>query len=115
MNWRTLGVAAWIGLIVLHLAWSLWLAPPTGSIWPGLIFALTPLLLAALALRQSLQRALLWVGVLSLFYFSHGVALAWSEPRARAPAVLEVALCLLLIGALGWQSRHYQRAPRPGS
>jgi uncharacterized membrane protein len=112
MSWRTAGIAAWMGLILVHLAWSLWLAPPSGSIWPGLILALLPLLLATLALRQSVQRALLWVGVLSLFYFSHGVALAWSDPPARLPALLEVALCLLLIGALGWQSRHYQRKPR---
>jgi len=112
MNSRTLGIAAWIGLIVLHLAWSLWLAPPNGSSWPGLALALIPLMLAALALRQSVQRALLWVGVMSLFYFSHGVALVWSEPRARLPAALEVGLCLLLVGALGWQARHYKRKPR---
>ena len=36
-----------------------------------------------------------------LFYFSHGVAEAWSSHRERWLALLEVALTVLLIGLLG--------------
>ncbi|MCQ4164514.1 DUF2069 domain-containing protein [Tahibacter harae] len=113
MNPRKLALAAWAGLILLHLAWHGWLAPPqNGS--SGLAIALTagPLLLPLLALRRSLARALLWVGILGLFYFCHGVIAAWGEPRARGPALVEIVLCLVLIGALGWSARGYRRKPR---
>ena len=67
-----------------------------------LILAITvlPLLLPLTALRN-VRRALLWVGVLSLFYFCHGVAEAWSSSTERWLGVAEIALTLLLIGALG--------------
>jgi uncharacterized membrane protein len=41
------------------------------------------------------------VGILSLFYFCHGVAEAWSMPAIRWLALAEIALTLLLIAALG--------------
>lgn len=113
MSPRKLALAAWAGLILLHLAWHGWLAPPqNGS--SGLAIALTagPLLLPMLALRRSLARALLWAGILGLFYFCHGVIAAWGEPRARALAAVEIVLCLVLTGALGWGARGYRRKPR---
>ncbi|WP_153022950.1 DUF2069 domain-containing protein, partial [Rhodanobacter thiooxydans] len=57
-------------------------------------------LLPLFALRN-VRRALLWVGIPSLFYFSHGVAEAWSSAGERWLAVAEVVLTVLLIGALG--------------
>jgi uncharacterized membrane protein len=97
-----LGRAAWFALIALQWIWHGWLAPPqTMPIWLVLTLTVGPLLLPLLALRRDLRRALLWVGVLSLFYFCHGVAEAWSAPAERWLALVEVALTLLLIGALG--------------
>lgn len=97
-----LGRAAWFALIGLQLVWYGWLAPPqTIPFWLVLAITVVPLLLPLLALRRSLHRALLWVGILGLFYFCHGVAEAWSAPTERWLALAEIALTLLLIGALG--------------
>lgn len=100
------GFAAWAALVLLQFAWYLWLAPPANAN-PGLALALTlpPLLLPLLALRTSARRALLWVGILALFYFCHGVVAAWVVPEARLPALLETFLCVILIAALGVDSR----------
>jgi uncharacterized membrane protein len=113
MNPRLIGLAAWAALILLHLLWHGWLAPPAGGSQP-LALALTvgPLLLPLLALRRSLARALLWVGILGLFYFCHGVVAAWGVPQARWLAVVEILLCVVLIGALGWGARGFRRRPK---
>lgn len=95
------GLAAWAGLLILQLIWHAWLVPPE-RMPLALVLAITvlPLLLPLTALRN-VRRALLWVGVLSLFYFCHGVAEAWSSSTERWLGVVEIALTLLLIGALG--------------
>jgi len=100
MNYR-LGLLAWALLTVLQLLWHGWLFPAQ-SMSPLLVLALTvvPLLLPLLALRD-VRRALLWVGILSLFYFCHGVSEAWSAPGERWLAWLEIVLTLTLIGVLG--------------
>lgn len=105
-----LGLAAWAGLLLLQLAWHGWLAPPA-HLSTGLVLAVTvvPLLLPLTALRN-VRRALLWVGILSLFYFCHGVSEAWSSPETRVLALLEITLTVLLIGSLGAGVR--RRAPR---
>lgn len=101
-----LGLVAWAGLTVLQLAWHGWLFPPQHMPLVG-VLALTvvPLLLPLLALGN-VRRALLWVGILSLFYFSHGISEAWSAPDQRVLALVEIALTLTLIGTLGWGVRH---------
>jgi uncharacterized membrane protein len=96
------GLIAWALLVVLQLAWHAWLVPPQHMPMP-LLLAITviPLLLPLFALRN-VRRALLWVGILSLFYFSHGVAEAWSSAGGeRWLAVAEIVLTVLLIGTLG--------------
>ncbi|HEV7778789.1 MAG TPA: DUF2069 domain-containing protein [Luteibacter sp.] len=95
------GLVAWAALVVLQLAWYLWLFPPR-TMPSGLVLAVTvvPLLLPLLALRN-IQRALLWVGILSLFYFCHGIAEGWSSAEERWIALVEIVLTLLLIGTLG--------------
>lgn len=101
-----LGLAAWAGLTVLQVLWHGWLFPPEHLPLAGVLaFTVAPLLLPLLALRQ-VRRALLWVGILSLFYFSHGISEAWSAPEQRVLALIEIALTLTLIGTLGWGVRH---------
>lgn len=96
-----LGLVAWGALIVLQVAWHAWLVPPqTMPLVAVLAITVVPLLLPLGALRE-VRRALLWVGIFSLFYFCHGVAEAWSAPTERVLALLEIVLTLLLIGALG--------------
>ncbi|MEO7323195.1 MAG: DUF2069 domain-containing protein [Dokdonella sp.] len=104
------GLLAWALLVLLQPAWYLWLAPPTKGI-PMFALALTlpPLLLPLFALRTSARRALLWVGIVALFYFCHGIVAAWVIPAARMPALLEALLGVVLIGALGQDARSDKR------
>ena len=104
---QKLGLAAWAALAALQLLWHGWLLPPQ-SVPVALAIAVVPLLLPLAALRKP-RRALLWVGILALFYFCHGVAEAWSSPAERVPAAAEIALTLLLIGTLGAGVRRPRR------
>lgn len=106
---QKLGLAAWAALAALQPLWHGWLLPPQ-SMPVALVLAITliPLLLPLTALRNP-RRALLWVGILALFYFCHGVAEAWSSPIERTLAVIEIALTLLLIGTLGAGVRRPRR------
>ncbi|MGB0132267.1 DUF2069 domain-containing protein [Dokdonella sp.] len=100
------GFIAWAALILLQLLWHAYLAPPTnGRMGLALALTLTPLLLPLLALRRGPRRALLWVGIVSLGYFCHGIVAAWSIPALRTLALIEVVLSVALIGTLGWIAR----------
>ena len=100
------GFLAWAGLVILQIVWHAWLAPPAnGQIGLALALTLPPLLLPLLALLRSAKRALLWIGIISLGYFCHGVVAAWSIASMRALAIIEIILCVLLIGTLGWITR----------
>jgi len=114
MTPQRLGFGAWALLVLLQPLWYCWLAPPAkGEPLFALLLTLPPLLLPLLALARP-RRALLWVGILGLFYFCHGVVAAWVVPSARVPALLEVALCLALIGAIGWDTRQRKRVAARG-
>jgi uncharacterized membrane protein len=106
---QKLGLAAWAALAALQLLWHGWLLPPR-SVPMAWVLAITliPLLLPLAALRKP-RRALLWVGILALFYFCHGVAEAWSSPAERALAMAEIVLTLLLIAMLGAGVRRPRR------
>ncbi|HWU75463.1 MAG TPA: DUF2069 domain-containing protein [Rhodanobacter sp.] len=96
-----IGLIAWALLLLLQCFWHGWLFPPQQlSRWWVLAFTTVPLLLPLLALHD-VRRALLWVGILSLFYFCHGVAEAWSSPDERALALAEIVLTVGLIAMLG--------------
>jgi uncharacterized membrane protein len=99
-NYR-IGLASWAALTLLQLFWHGWLFPAQ-SMPVVLVLGITviPLLLPLLAIRDA-RRALLWVGILSLFYFCHGIAEAWSSPSERWLAWIEIVLTLMLIGTLG--------------
>jgi uncharacterized membrane protein len=96
-----IGRIAWFALIALQVLWHGLLARPEHMpTWLVLAITAIPLLLPLTALPD-LRRALLWVGILSLFYFCHGVAEAWSLPTVKWLALAEIGLTLLLIVALG--------------
>lgn len=106
------GLIAWALLLLLQLLWHGWLFPPQQlPRWVVLAFTVVPLLLPLFALGN-VRRALLWVGILSLFYFCHGVAEAWSTPDERILAVAEIVLTVGLIGVLGAGVRRRPTAPR---
>ncbi|MDE1958331.1 MAG: DUF2069 domain-containing protein [Xanthomonadaceae bacterium] len=109
MNLRRMAFAAWALLAVLQVAWHGLLLPPTRMpVVIALGFSLLPLALPLLAMRRP-QRALFWAGLVSLLYFSHGVMEAWSAPAERGPALVEIALSVLLIAALGIDARRNRR------
>ncbi len=99
-------------LVLLQPLWHGWLAPPRmGSAALAAGLATLPWSLVLLATLRDRAKGVLWGGTLALFYFAHGVALAWSgEGLERGLALGEVVLCLLVIlppGIVAW------RAPRP--
>ena len=109
------GLSAWAMLVLLQFVWHAWLVPAqTVPVWLVLAITVVPLLLPLLAIRNT-RRALLWVGILSLFYFCHGIAEAWSSAGERWLALIEVALTLLLIGTLGAGVRRRPDQPERSS
>jgi uncharacterized membrane protein len=107
---QRLGLVAWAALVVLQLVWHAWLFPPQlMPAWLVLAISVIPLLLPLLTIRDA-RRALLWVGILSLFYFCHGIAEGWSSTSERWLALIEIILTLLLIGTLGAGVKRKQRS-----
>jgi len=97
---RWLAVGSLVGLIVLGLAWEMWLAPlrPGGS-W--LALKVLPLVVPLAGLWKNRMYTYRWVSLMIWLYFTEGVVRAWSDalPAGRVLAGLEVALCLLLFVA----------------
>jgi uncharacterized membrane protein len=106
-----------MALIVLGLAWELWLAPlrPGGSWWALKVLPLTLPLAGLLKNRMYTYR---WVSLLVWLYFAEGVTRATSDPGRLSSmlAVLQVLLCLLLFTACAvhvrWRLAH---ARSPGA
>lgn len=101
-------------LILLQPLWHGWLAPPrTGAPMLAAALATLPWLPVLLSTLRNRRRGVLWGGALALFYFAHGVAVAWSGAGTdRLLALIEVALTLLLIvppGAIAWRERRATR------
>lgn len=99
-RYQTTGLAAWAALLVIQVLWYSLYPPVSVPTWVAFALTVPPLLLPLLSL-PNVTRALLWVGILALFYFCHGVAETWSSPSDRWLGVLEIAVTLLLIGTLG--------------
>ena len=96
---RFLAVGSLLGLIVLGLAWELFLAPlrPNGS-W--LALKVLPLCIPLAGLLKNRMYTYRWVSLLVWLYFTEGAVRAYSD---KAPgnylAMIEVALCLSLFVA----------------
>ena len=94
---RAVAVASVLGLIVLGLAWELWLAP-TGS--GTLALKVLPLALPLAGLLKNRMYTYRWVSLLVWLYFFEGVVRATSDRgTGRWLALVEVLLCLLLFAA----------------
>ena len=103
---RVLAVGSLVGLIVLGLAWEMWLAPlrPGGSV---LALKVLPLVVPLAGLLKHRMYTYRWVSLMVWLYFTEGVVRAWSDavPLSRALAGLEIALCLALFAACAWHVR----------
>ena len=107
---RALAVASLVALIVLGLAWELWLAP-TGN--RTLALKVLPLALPLLGLWRNRMYTYRWVSLMVWLYFTEGVVRAASDRGAGVPlAVIEVLLCLLLFAACSAHVRWRLRAAK---
>ncbi len=111
---RRLALGSLAGLIVLGLAWEMWLAPirPGGSL---LALKVLPLCLPLAGILKNRMYTYRWVSLMVWLYFTEGVVRAWSD---RAPgnylAMVEVLLCLLLFAACALHVRvRLKNAPVP--
>lgn len=102
------------GLVLLGLAWELWLAP-TGS--GTLAVKVAPLLLAVPGLLRHRMRTHRWLSLLVWLYVLEGLTRATSE-RGLVPLLgsLEVLLALALFAANAVHIRwRLAQAPRAGN
>nr|MDP2190741.1 DUF2069 domain-containing protein [Rhodoferax sp.] len=96
---RSLAVGSLLGLIVLGLAWELFLAPlrPGGS-W--LALKVLPLCIPLAGLLKNRMYTYRWVSLLVWLYFTEGAVRAYSDrPPSSYLAMVQVALCLTLFVA----------------
>ena len=107
---RWMAVGSLIALIVLGLAWELWISPlrPGGS-W--LALKVLPLCLPLAGLLKNKMYTYRWVSLVVWLYFIEGVVRGWGD---RAPgnylALVEVLLCLVLFCACVMHIRVRQRS-----
>lgn len=102
---RWLAVVFLLALIVLCLAWELWLAPvrPGGS-W--LALKALPLALPLAGLLKRRMYTYRWLSLMIWLYCTEGLVRATSEPApASYYAWAEVLLCVLLFSACTWHIR----------
>ena len=85
-----------VALLALAALFVLWFARDEHVLTGLLVFTAPPLLLAIAAWR-GWPRAGFVAGVLALFWFSHGVMQAWSEPVGRGFALGEIVLALAVV------------------
>ena len=106
MTSRLLSISRWcasislLGLIMLCLAWEIFLAPlhAGGSL---LFLKALPLLGPVFGILRGKRYTYQWSGMLILFYFTEGAVRAWSEAGlARALALSEVLLSLLFFASV---------------
>jgi uncharacterized membrane protein len=108
-NALRVGIVAVVALLLLQLIWHAWLFPPSANLWSMLALTALPLVLGIWVYMSNRRRGVLIAGIFCLAYFSHGVTSAWSEPPTRILALIEIILALVIIGASGWDARHYRR------
>jgi uncharacterized membrane protein len=88
-------IASLIGLILLGLAWELWLAPlrPGGSF---LVLKVIPLLFPLFGVLRGKRYTYQWASMLILVYFTEGVVRAYSDSGVSATlGGVEIALSVL--------------------
>ena len=105
---RGLAVGSLLGLIVLGLAWELWLAP-TGSGW--LAIKVLPLFVPLAGLLRNRMYTYRWVSLFVWLYFIEGVVRGASDRGISAALCwVQFGLCLVLFAACAlhvhWRLRH---------
>ena len=101
---RWIAVASVLGLIVLGLAWELWL-PARPSLW---VVKVLPLCIPVAGLLKRRMYTYRWVSLLLWAYFMEGVV----RSSEGWPAALEIALSLILFAACALHVRLRLRSAR---
>jgi uncharacterized membrane protein len=102
-------IASLIALIVLCLAWELWLAPlrPGGS---SLVFKVLPLLLPLPGILRGKRYTYQWASMLILLYLTEGVVRAMSDKGLSATlAGVEIMLTVVFFFSTVFYAR-FKRA-----
>ena len=102
---RWMAVGSLLGLILLGLAWELWLAPlrPGGSWWA---IKVLPLCIPLAGLLKNRMYTYRWLSLLVWLYFIEGTVRAWSDAApGNYLAMIEIVLCLLLFAACAMHVR----------
>ena len=104
--------ASLIALILLCVAWELWLAPlRTGG--SALTLKALPLLLPLFGALRGKRYTYQWSSMLILAYFTEGVVRAWSERGAgQALALAEIVLSMVFFTAAICYARVTRALPR---
>lgn len=107
---RSWALGSLFALLVLGLAWELWLAP-TGS--GTLALKVLPLLLPLPGLWRHRMYTFRWLSLLVWLYFLEGAVRATSESGlSQVLALVEVLLCLVLFAACALHVRwRLRKAP----
>ncbi|WP_454829547.1 DUF2069 domain-containing protein [Pseudoxanthomonas wuyuanensis] len=90
-----------IALFALSLLFSAWFHADKHWLAVLLVFVLPPLLMLLGVLRGS-AKAAFWAGVFGLFWFSHGVMAAYSQPASSLYAWLEIVLAVTIVLSASW-------------
>jgi len=96
---RWTAVCSLLGLILLGLAWELWLAPlrAGGSWWA---IKVLPLCIPLAGLLKNRMYTYRWVSMLVWLYFTEGVVRAWGDAwPSNALAGGQTLLCIVLFVA----------------
>jgi uncharacterized membrane protein len=110
---RALAVASLLALVVLGLAWELWLAPlrPGGSWWA---IKVLPLLLGLAGLLKHRMYTYRWLSLLIWLYVTEGLVRATTESGLSIwLASLQTVLSVLLFVACSWHIRWRLASARP--
>ena len=112
---RLLAVASLLGMILLGLAWELWLAPlrPGGS-W--LELKVLPLCIPLAGLLKNRMYTYRWVSLVVWLYFTEGVVRAWGDrPPGNWLALAQVFLSCSLFVACALHVRLRLAAAAPAA
>ncbi|RLK51234.1 putative membrane protein [Alkalispirillum mobile] len=91
-----LAVVSYLSLLVLLLAWLIWLSPPPEALISVAVIALVgPLLLPLRGLLHARRYTMAWSTMLILVYFVHGAASAATPGINRWLGLAEVALVVV--------------------
>ena len=101
-----------LALLALAALFALWFRADGHYLAALLVFVLPPLLVLIGVLLGS-ARAAFWAGVLALFWFSHGVMVAYSRPSEAGRAWLEIVLALVVVLASSWPGLRAKFGRRP--